>query len=146
MFICVVRPYSGWSKAGYIFADYNTDYLRCPANVRLVSCSFSGCLRFFVPCSCLANSRSFQVRCLVPVRFFTAVSRSARVRSMLCPCQVELSGRIHAPVWSDIFVWVSVTAVSDSLVYDCIRSIQLVSHEQVLFNKLSVLHFLLICM
>ena len=44
MFKCVVRPYSGLSKTGYIFSDYITDYIRCPANVRLVSCLFSRCL------------------------------------------------------------------------------------------------------
>ena len=41
---------------------------------------------------------------LVLVRFFTAVSCSTRVRSMLCACQAEMSGRIHAPIWSDIFI------------------------------------------
>ena len=44
VFICVVRPYSGWSQTGYVFSDYITDYLRCLANVRLMPCSFSGCL------------------------------------------------------------------------------------------------------
>lgn len=48
-------------------------------------------------------------------------------------CNVEVS--------SSVFSWircysVCVTAVQDNLVYDCIRSIQLVPHEQVLFNML----------
>ena len=61
VFICVVRPYSGWNKTGYIFSDYITDYLRCLANARLVSCSFSWCLRLLCPAGVLLIPALFRL-------------------------------------------------------------------------------------
>ena len=61
VFICVVRPYSGWSQTGYIFSDHITDYLRCPANVRLCHARFLVVYDFSCPARVLLIPALFRL-------------------------------------------------------------------------------------
>ena len=74
--IFVVRLMSGSCHARFLVVDNSS----CPARNSLIPTTF-----------------------LVQVyRLFTAVPHSAQIWSMLSPCQAEMSGRIHAPAYSDI--------------------------------------------